>query len=164
MMSEAQETIEEFLRQDDASDLTTKPHNRNTYSDQEMGSFSDWHRHELPEWYPWSDIDYVGTRLNDDGTHEPYILLELKELPAGQFDPFEPSDPPTPYQIGLYRHFAKQFDLPAFVLYWHQDKVTEFVVTTIRASDERDRFRLSGYHQFCDFLDRYRLGAEVDDD
>lgn len=163
-MSESQTSIEEFLSQASADELTTQPHNRDTYSDQEMGSFSEWHRHELPEWYPWSDIDYVGTRLDDGGNHEPYILLELKELPASQFDPFDPSDPPTSYQIGLYRYFAEQFDLPAFVLYWHQEKVTEFIVTTIRAPDEDDRFRLSGYHQFCDFLDRYRKNSEVADD
>ncbi len=163
-MSEAQKTIEECLQQESASELNTQPHNRDTYSDQEMGPFSEWHRDELPDWYPWSDIDYVGTRLDDDGAHEPYILLELKELPASQFDPFDPSEPPSSYQIGLYRNFAKQFDLPAFVLYWHQEKVTEFVVTPIRTPDERDRFRLSGFNQFCDFLDRYRLTSGGNND
>lgn len=161
-MSETQKDVNEFLNQVSAADLATQPQNRDTYSEHEMGSFSEWHRDKLPSWYPWSDIDYVGTRMDGDGNHEPYILLELKELPASQFDPFDPSDPPTSYQVGLYRYFAEEFDLPAFVLYWHQEKVDEFILTTIRAPDERDRFRLSGYNQFCDFLDRYRV-EEADD-
>ena len=67
---------------------------RDTYSDWEMGPFSDWHREELPSWYPWTDIDYVGYQ---SGGGVVYILLELKCLPDAQFDPFKPTEgKPTP--------------------------------------------------------------------
>jgi len=134
---------------------------RGTYSDWDLGPFSEWHREELPGWYPWTDIDYVGYQ---DGGEVVYILLELKCLPEDEFEPFEPSEPPKENQLQAYLTLSNGLNAPAFVV-WHTEECCEFKIDPIIDAgggvkyDKSERVRVEGESGFCDFLDRYRPEA-----
>jgi len=134
---------------------------RDKYSDWDLGPFSEWHREEHPDWFPWTDIDYVGYQ---DGGEVVYILLELKCLPDDEYEPFEPSEPPKENQLQTYLTLSNALNAPAFVV-WHTEDCCEFKIDPIIDTgdkitfDKSERVCVEGESGFCDFLDRYRPEA-----
>lgn len=159
-MSSEQLTIEEAIFRHIKTDVS----NKDTYSDKEMGDFSSWHRRQLPSNYPWTDLDYIGFDYDENRV---YILLELKELPEKQFQPFNPSDPPKKNgaQLCVYWFLGNQLKCPSYIVWYpktldpSKPTTAQFKIHPITEKDgvvdyrKKQQRNIEGMNDFADFLD-----------
>lgn len=122
---------------------------RRQYTNRDLGSFSEWHRSELCDWYRWIDIDYLGYQIVD-GDYSPYVAVERIRLTNT-----DPRDGPAQYPLDshkreVYEQVADGLDIPAFSM-WHRDKCDIFVL--IRIDNSEPVATLEGKDELMTFFD-----------
>lgn len=142
---------------------------RERYRDDGLGTFSEWHRDELPSWYKHIDIDYVAyaeERTQDDTlVRAPYAILEIIHCKREER---VDADTPKRYPIDthkrqLYDALAAGLDILVGAL-WVDESMDSFVVCDLDDLDDREDnealhvFDTQG--AFLDFLDSHRRPIE----
>jgi hypothetical protein len=122
---------------------------RQQYTTRDLGSFSEWHRSELCDWYTWIDIDYLGYQ-RVSGELKPYIAVERIRLTSD-----DPRDGPSKYPLdghkqSVYEQVATELDIPAFSM-WHTDDCEVFTVKRIDG-EEQTRV-IHGKRELMDLFD-----------
>lgn len=150
--------------------VQTEVDNKEIYANEdEMPLYSLWHRYQLPDSYPWTDIDYVGFDFSEKSV---YAVLEFKELPEDQFEPFNPTEAPKEdsTQLAVYHIASIAFSAPAYLVWYCQDidphdrQSGRFKIDPIKKRAgvvdywKDGRIEISGMHRFADFLDSLKRG------
>jgi hypothetical protein len=122
---------------------------RQQYTTRDLGSFSEWHRSELADWYSWIDIDYLGYQIVK-GEYKPYIAVERIRLTNS--DPWiGPAEYPVDrHKERIYSSMSDRLDIPAYVI-WHSDECEKFAIQRI---DDSETIRtIKGKTELMDFFD-----------
>lgn len=122
---------------------------RKQYTDRDLGSFSEWHRSELCDWYTWIDIDYLGYQ-HVGGELKPYVAVERIRLRSD-----DPRNGPSKYPLdghkqSVYEQVAGDLGVPAFSM-WHTDDCEVF--TLQRIDEKRPTRNLEGESELMDMFD-----------
>jgi hypothetical protein len=115
-------------------------------------AFSDWHR-TLPSWYAVGDIDYIYF-----DKFEPYLIVEQITIKNGDLTAPHNTHALREWKEPVYTAVAEALGVPAYAV-WSTETCDEFVVQRID-EDTEEVGRLRGESEYCDFLDRFRLGGE----
>ena len=136
---------------DATKELTMPSRGRERYSGEASTVYSDWHREELPSWYPALDIDLIEV---DHRTGEPYLLTEVITIRSsvGLVKPWA-THPLTGFKQRTYERLAELTGLPAYTIYCTPavTDTEELVVDRIDADEPPQPF--TGMSELCDWFD-----------
>ena len=131
--------------------LTTPSRGRARQQHDPSMAYSDWHREELPSWYPCIDVDLIEF---DRRSGEPYLLAEIVTIssPVGLSKPTK-THPLTEFKAHAYGRLADLSGLPAYTIYCTPDVAEREEVVVHRIDADESPCRLVGMNDLCDWLD-----------